>query len=120
MQVPPQRPRINLAETGNSADAKEFYDAIRYNYGALLTQASEGEVVELEYHSLRGEIIRVTQLTHDARRNMLILRGRDANGNKCNVISKAQGLQVIFRVWTPQQESAIAEPERKRIGFTSE
>ncbi len=64
--------------------------------------------LEMQYHSPAGEPIDVLNVRYTKSSETLLLQGYDAKGNECQVVTQAQGIQLLIKI-VPRPEP---EPTR--------
>ena len=98
--------------------AKDFFDATQAEHDRAEKALKENPALKdkalvMQYHSPAGEVINVVDVRHTAGSEALLLYGHDAEGNECQIVTPAQGVQLIMKV-VPRTEQ---EPERKPTGL---
>lgn len=109
-------PSFTLPKTLQIKDyrlADTFYDRLRQHIDATQKQLERNEQLAVCYYSLGGECILVDDIGYH-NPNLIMLYGRDSQGNECNVIAHMQSLHLLLRVLKIEDGK-----ERKQIGFVS-
>ena len=97
--------------------AKDFFNLTQAEHHRAEKALKENPALRdkalvMQYHSPAGEVINIIDVRHTAGSEALLLYGYDAEGNECQIVTPAQGVQLIMKV-VPRAEQ---EPEREPIG----